>query len=76
MIVYTIACCLIEELFGHCSFIYINIKFIREMCTQSNEAYNAVKKSRETDDDYEAVLEVEQYPLPPSTPSLPLHTTT
>ena len=48
--------------------------FIREMCTQSNEAYNAVKKSRETDDDYEAV--VEQYPLPPSTPSLPLHTTT
>ena len=49
---------------------------IREMCTQSNEAYNAVKKSRETDDDYEAVLEVEQYPLPPSTPSLPLHTTT
>ena len=42
------------------------------MCTQSNEAYNAVKKSRETDDDYEAV--VEQYPLP--TPSLPLHTTT
>ena len=41
------------------------------MCTQSNEA---VKKSRETDDDYEAV--VEQYPLPPSTPSLPLHTTT
>ena len=44
------------------------------MCTQSNEAYNAVKKSRETDDDYETV--VEQYPLPPSTPSLPLHTTT
>ena len=46
--------------------------FIREMCTQSNEAYNAVKK-RETDADYEAVDE--QYPLPPSTPSLTLHTT-
>ena len=48
------------------------LSFTREMCTQSNEAYNAVKKSRETDDDYEAV--VEQYPLPPS--SLPLHTAT